>query len=171
MYTIRTLLLSTAVAAVVGASALGGAYAQTTAPAAAPAQTAAPMAPAQAAPQGGHRIGGVLPRLSCNANAAGQLETKLTRAATGLALTAEQQPLFDAYKTAVRIDAVRVLGKAEKGNEPKYPPNRIEATRVVSVCSARASISSMSLIRATRSEPSPAAGPFCGLDARHRAAT
>jgi hypothetical protein len=42
----------------------------------------------------------VLPRLICDANAAGQLETRFSQAATQLALTAEQQTLFDAYKTA-----------------------------------------------------------------------
>lgn len=105
------LLLATALASVMGLTALvPGVYAQTA--------PAAPDAPAVAQTNGnggdrgpkGDRLGdrpgehrgerGGVAGLICSTDGATQLETKLTDVATKLALTAEQQPLFDAYRTA-----------------------------------------------------------------------
>lgn len=100
-------LLATALASVMGLTALvPGAYAQSA--------PAAPDAPAIAqaddnggarpdhGPKGEHRgeqRGGVA-GLICSTDGATQLETRLADVTTKLALTAEQQPLFDAYRTA-----------------------------------------------------------------------
>lgn len=56
-------------------------------------------------PDGDHRGGrrgdrGGITGLMCSTDGAAQLETRLSGLATRLKLTAEQQPLFDAYKTA-----------------------------------------------------------------------
>lgn len=101
------LLLATALASIMGITALvPGVYAQS--------GPAAPDAPAVAQPgdNGGARPdhgpkgdrrgehGGGIAGLICSTDGATQLETRLTDIATKLALTAEQQPLFDAYRTA-----------------------------------------------------------------------
>jgi len=98
------MLVTTALAAIMGLTALApGAYAQSA--------PAAPDAPAVTqpdakgpGPQGEHRgergqRGGIA-GLICSTDGATQLETRLADIATKLALTAEQQPLFDAYRTA-----------------------------------------------------------------------
>jgi len=91
MKTLKTLMLSTALAVAVGAASLTpAAYAQLAPPQA--------DAVAQVSFRGG--MGGGFPRLICNANGAAQLQARLDQFATGLALTPEQTPLFDAYRTA-----------------------------------------------------------------------
>lgn len=113
MNTSTRFLVTTALAGLMGLTALApGAYAQSapTAPAASGA--------AQPDDNGGMRSdngprgkrpgehrhaaqrGGGIAGLICSADGAAQLETRLTDIATKLALTAEQQPLFDAYRTA-----------------------------------------------------------------------
>jgi hypothetical protein len=102
-------LVTTALAGLMGLTALApGAYAQSA--------PAAPAAPSVAQPDdNGGRLGdrpgqhrdagqrgerGGIAGLICSTDGATQLETRLADIVTKLALTAEQQPLFDAYRTA-----------------------------------------------------------------------
>lgn len=112
MNTSTRFLVTTALAGLMGLTALApGAYAQSA--------PAAPAAPSVAQPDdnggmradggprgkrpGEHRDAGQrggIAGVICSTDGATQLETRLADIATKLALTAEQQPLFDAYRTA-----------------------------------------------------------------------
>lgn len=112
MNTSTRFLVTTALAGLMGLTALApGAYAQTAPAAPAASGVAQPDdnggMRGDAGPRGKRpgehrdaaRRGGIA-GLICSTDGAAQLETRLADIAIKLALTAEQQPLFDAYRTA-----------------------------------------------------------------------
>ncbi len=93
MRKLRTLFAATAFSGLVAATAfMPAAYAQVTDP-----NTSVTPPVVEVSARGSH---GGFGRLTCNADAASQLQTRLDGVAAQLALTPEQAPLFDAYKTA-----------------------------------------------------------------------
>ncbi|CAN7666572.1 Spy/CpxP family protein refolding chaperone [Devosia sp. LjRoot16] len=126
------MLVTTALAAIMGLTALApGAYAQSA--------PAAPDAPAVTqpdakgpGPQGEHRgergqRGGIA-GLICSTDGATQLETRLADIATKLALTAEQQPLFEAYRTATltaQTSFAESCATLQPATAPTTPPDAL----------------------------------------------
>ncbi len=112
MNTSTRFLVPTALAGLMGLTALApGAYAQSAPAAPAASGVAQPDDNGCMRPDGGplgkrqgeHREAGQrggIAGMICSTDGAAQLETRLADIATKLALTAEQQPLFDAYRTA-----------------------------------------------------------------------
>lgn len=135
-------LLATALSTVMGLTALiPGAYAQ--------AAPAAPDAPAVAQPDnsggigpkggprgekhGGMHLGGIAGMI-CSTDGATRLETRLGDIAGKLALTAEQQPLFDAYRSAALTaqtsfaESCPTVQPAATGTQPT-PPDALTALK------------------------------------------
>ncbi|OEO28869.1 hypothetical protein VW23_002635, partial [Devosia insulae DS-56] len=127
------MLVTTALAAIMGLTALApGAYAQS-APAApdAPAVTQPDKGPGPQGDRPGEHKGGQrggIAGLICSTDGAAQLETKLANIATKLALTAEQQPLFDAYRTAAltaQTSFAETCATLQPATAPTTPPDAV----------------------------------------------
>lgn len=129
------MLVTTALAAVMGLSALApAAYAQSA--------PATPDAPAVTQPDDSARPGpkddrpgdhkraerGGIAGLICSTDGAAQLETRLADIATKLALTAEQQPLFDAYRSAAltaQTSFAEACASLQPAAAPTTPPDAV----------------------------------------------
>jgi hypothetical protein len=129
------ILQTTALAAVMGLTALAPAYAQS-----APATPDAPavtqpddkggMRPGKGDRPGEHKRGerGGIAGLICSTDGAAQLETRLADIAAKLALTAEQQPLFDAYRTAAltaQTSFAEACATLQPAAAPTTPPDAV----------------------------------------------